>query len=327
MTVPQFHDLRDAARRSLNAAQNPKKIILIHTGVVLLLSLLLMLADYLLEQQISTTGGLGGIGMRSALETARSVLQLVQSALLPFWQMGYLFYTLKVAQGNDVGTAGLTEGFRRFGPILRLKLLMAGILFLVFSVSLHFSTTIFLLTPWSDPFLKVLDPTLTATPDPDTIMELYNSIPTASIVAVTVIFLVAFLALFIPVYYRYRMADLWLMDHPGNSALAALHNSRKMMRGNCIAVFKIDLRFWWFFVLDLLVTFLCYGDMILSTLGVTLPISSDAAFYLFFFLYLFAQLGLYYWRQNEISVTYAHLYESLKPTKEDTQQNPYHTAT
>lgn len=316
MTVPQFHDLRDSARRSLGAAQNPKRIILIHTGVVLLVSLLLMLADYLLEQQIGTTGGLGGIGTRSALETARSVLQLVQSALLPFWQMGYLFYTLKVAQGEDVGMAGLPEGFRRFGAVLRLKLLLAGILFLVFSVSIHLSTTVFLLTPWSDPFLKVLDPTLMTTADPDAIMELYNSIPITSIVAVTVIFLIAFLALFIPVYYRYRMADLWLMDHPGRGALAALYNSRRMMRGNCIAVFKIDLHFWWFFALDLLVTFLCYGDMILRALGIALPISSDAVFYLFFFLYLIAQLGLYYWRQNEVSVTYAHLYESLKPSEQ-----------
>lgn len=316
MTVPQFHDLRDSARRSLEAAQNPKRIILIHTGVVLLVSLLLMLADYLLEQQIGTTGGLGGIGTRSALETARSVLQLVQSVLLPFWQMGYLFYTLKVAQGNDVGTAGLTAGFHRFGAVLRLKLLLAGILFLVFSVSIHLSTTIFLLTPWSDPFLKVLDPTLMTTADPDAIMELYNSIPITSIVAVTVIFLIAFLALFIPVYYRYRMADLWLMDHPGSGALVALYNSRRMMRGNCIAVFKIDLHFWWFFVLDILVTFLCYGNMILRALGIALPISSNAAFYLFFFLYLIAHVGLYYWRQNEVSVTYAHLYESLKPSEQ-----------
>ncbi|MBE6917754.1 MAG: DUF975 family protein [Ruminococcaceae bacterium] len=316
MTVPNYHELRQSARRSLDAARNPKKIILIHTGIVVLVSLALMLADYLLEQQIGTTGGLSGMGMRSVLETVRSVLQMAQSMVLPFWQMGYLYYTLKLAQGEDVGTAGLTEGFRRFASVLRLKLLMALILFLVMMASSYLASAIFMFTPFSDPLIEALAPMMDGTMDPEAMLEAYEALPLSAVLPMMIIFIVCMIALVIPVYYRFRMADLWLMDHPESGARTALFASRKMMRGNCMAVFKIDLHFWWFFVLDLLVTFLCYGDMMLTSLGITLPISADLAFYLFFVLYLVAQLGLYYWRQNEVSVTYAHLYEALKPTEQ-----------
>ena len=239
MALPHFSELRERARRSLDAVQNPKKVILLHTGATMLLSLLLMLVDYLLEQQIGTTGGLSGIGTRSILETARSVLQLVSGIVLPFWQMGYLYYTLKVAQGNDVGYAGLLQGFHRFGAVLRLKLLMAGIVFLVMVASSYLSSSIFMLTPWSEPLLQAIIPMFSGEMDANAMMDIYESIPLSAVAPMMVIFLVSFIALIIPVLYRYRMAELWLLDHPNHGAFASVRNSRRMMRGNCIAVFKI----------------------------------------------------------------------------------------
>ena len=322
MNLPLYQDLRESAHRSLDAAQNPKRIILIHTGVVVLVSLALMLADYLLEQQIGSTGGLGGLGTRSVLETIRAVLQIAQLIILPFWQMGYLYYTLKLAQGEDVGTAGLTEGFRRFGPILRLKIMMGVVLFPAVIASYYLASVIFMFTPWSAPLLEIFEPMMNGTMEPDAMLELYQTMPPETITSLMVIFVICLVALLIPIYYRYRMAELWLLDHPGHGALASMFFSRKMMKGNCMAVFKIDLHFWWFFLMDLGVTILLYGDMLLNSFGISLPISSDLAFYLFFVLYLVAQLGLSYWRQNEVSVSYAHLYESLKPTEEEPRPTP-----
>ena len=54
-----------------------RKWILIHSGITLGVGLALTLIDYLLERQIGTTGGLGGVGLRAVLSTAQSVLQLV----------------------------------------------------------------------------------------------------------------------------------------------------------------------------------------------------------------------------------------------------------
>lgn len=325
MALPQFHDLRSRARRSLAAAQDPKKIILLHTGATLLLSLLLILLDYLLEQRIGNTGGLSGIGTRSILETAQSVLQLARNLALPFWQMGYLYYTLKLAQGNDAGFSGLLQGFRRFGAVLRLKMLMAGLVFLVVMISSYLSSSIFLLTPWSDPLLEALMPMFSGTVDENAIMSIYESIPLSSVVPMMILFLVCFAALVIPIYYRYRMADLWLMDHPGRGALAALHSSRRMMHGNCIAVFKLDLHFWWFFLLELLVSLIGISDLLLMQLGISLPFDETVSYFVFFGAYLVLQMALYLWKQNEVSVTYAHAYEALKPTEEEIPHTPWNT--
>lgn len=319
MALPHFSELRERARRSLNTAQNPKKVILLHTGATMLLSLLLILVDYLLEQQIGTTGGLSGIGTRSILETARSVLQLISGIVIPFWQMGYLYYTLKVAQGNDVGYAGLLQGFHRFGAVLRLKLLMAGIVFLVMMASSYLSSSIFMLTPWSEPLLQSLIPMFSGEPDTEAMMEIYESIPLSAVAPMMVIFLISFVALIIPVLYRYRMAELWLLDHPNHGAFAAVRNSRRMMRGNCIAVFKIDLHFWWFFALELLIGLIGYADLLLPQLGISLPFDQKAAYFAFFGAYLLLQMALYVWRQNEVSVTYAQVYEALKPSEEPEQ--------
>lgn len=323
MAVPAFHDLRAAARRSLDEAHNPKRIILLHTGVTVLVSLLLALADYLLDRQISNTGGLSGLGMRSVLSTVQSVLQLARSVALPFWQMGYIFYTLKVAQGSDGNTSSLLEGFRRFGPVLRLKAMMMALMFAVMMLSSYLSSAIFMLTPWSAPLFEALTPMFSGEVDEGALMEIYESISPATIAPMMIIFLVCFIALTVPVYFRFRMADLWLMDHPGRGAFAALQGSRKMMKGNCLAIFKIDLHFWWFFLLDLLIGAVSYGDMLLPQLGIQLPFGETAAFFLFFGVYLVLQLLLYLWKQNEVSVTYAHAYEALKPSEAQPPVNPW----
>ena len=61
----------DAALQA--AAYDPQKLILIHTGVIMALSLVLTALDYLLEQQIGTTGGLSGMGTRSIRDTAHCI--------------------------------------------------------------------------------------------------------------------------------------------------------------------------------------------------------------------------------------------------------------
>lgn len=322
MALPSFSVLRGRARQSLDAAQTPKKVVLLYVGVTLLLSLLLMVVDYLLEQQIGSTGGLSGIGTRSALETARSVLQLLHGIAVPFWQVGYLFYTLKLAQEEDVGYPGLLQGFRRFGPVLRLKLLITGILFLVMMASSYLASSLFFLTPWSDTLLEALMPMVTTTLDPNTMPDIYEAIPLSAILPMMLLFLVCFVALAIPVAYRFRMAELWLLDHPGQGAFLSLLNSGRLMHKKCIAVFKIDLHFWWFYGLQLLISLLGVADLLLLQLGISLPFDPSVGYFVLFGISAVLQLGLYLWKQNEVSVTYAHVYEALKPSETEAAPQP-----
>ena len=124
MTIKDRSALKAAADQSLaNASCDPKKLILIHSGALLALTLLLTVVDYLLEKGIGTTGGLSGMGLRSVLETVQTTLYVAQAVVLPFWQIGYVFVTMKLARGEQTGMTGLLEGFRRFGPVLRLQIL------------------------------------------------------------------------------------------------------------------------------------------------------------------------------------------------------------
>ncbi len=305
--------LRTAATGSLERTEKPGRVILIHTGAVLLISLLLTAADFLLNRQISTTGGLSGMGMRSILSTIQSLLRLTQAVILPFWQIGYTYYTLKVAQGKTAGLSDLTEGFRRFGPVLRLKMLMVGMAFLLVFVSAYASSMIFMLTPWAAPMMQKMEELMATTMDEQALMDAIVAMTKDATVPVMIIFCLCFLAGGIFLFFRFRLAELWLMDHPQGGALAALRESRQLMRGNWKAMLRIDLSFWWFYLLEVLVTVLCYGDVVLGIMGVEMTTDAFGSYILFFVLYLCAQLALYWWKRNEVAVTYAHAYLTLRP--------------
>lgn len=320
MQFPEFSSLRQQSARSLAQTDNPKGMILFHTGIVLLLAAVITLVDFLLERAISNTAGLGGMAMRSVLSTAQSILRIVQIVALPFWQIGYTFYTLQVAQNKHADFSTFLEGFRRFGVVLRLNLFTGAIYMLVTLLCTYVSTFLFLMSPWGSALLEPLYQFSSGEAiDPEMLDALISNISTEATVPVLCIFVPCFLILCAPFFYRYRMAAFWLMDHPQNGALAAMHTSRKLMQGKRKALFCMDLKFWWFYLLDLLVTAICYGDLLLSTLGVALPISADASYFLFFGIYLVCQLILYYCVRNEVGVTYAHLYLKLTETQPEEQ--------
>ena len=122
----------------------------------------------------------------------------------------------------------------------------------------------------------------------------------------------------IPFFYRFRLAQFLLLDSKETGAFAAMRASSRLMRGNSMHLFKLDLSFWWFYALDLLVTAICYADMLLAMLGIALPIDATFAFFATFVIYLAAQLALYWWRKNEVSTTYAYFYHVLSQPKEET---------
>lgn len=302
-----------AARESLAKAKKPGRIILIHTGVVLLVSLLLTAADYFLDQQIGLTGGLGGMAVRSILATVQSTLRLLQIVVLPFWQIGYTYYTLKLAQGEANGASDLLEGFRRFGPVLRLKLLMAVMTAGLVLASSYVASFLFALSPWAASMLQEMEVLMTDGLDQDALLNAVASMTQQAIVPIMILFGLCFLVGFLFLFFRFRLAELWLMDHPTKGALAALRSSHRAMRGNCKAMFKMDLYFWWFYLLDLLVTVLCYGDVVLDAVGFELTMNAFSHYLIFFSLYVWAQMALYWWKRNEVAVTYAHAYRELCP--------------
>lgn len=299
--------LKKSARESIASSNsNPRRLVIIYTALAILVSFFLTVVNYSLDQMMSNSGGLDGMGMRSSLTTAQIMLQLAQLLVLPFWQIGYTYVTLKLARRQEVATRDLTEGFRRFGPVLRYNLLQSVIYGAITLLCINLASTVFMFTPWAAGYKDAV-----ASGASEEQLELLMSNASIPMIIIALVFAAL---LVIPVMYRLRMASYRLMDHPEEGALAALQASRYMTKHRCIELFKVDLSFWWFYVLDLLVGGISYGGVILTLLNIQLPFSSSVIYFGCFVLYLLARLALYAWKQNEVSVTYAHAYEELNVT-------------
>lgn len=312
--------LKNAAADALRAASyDPKKLILLHSGVMLILSLLLTVVDFLLEKAISGTGGIGGLGTRSVLSTLQSCLVLSQLILLPFWQIGHTYATMKFARQEAAAPVDLCKGFLLFLPVLRL-LFFQGLMYLAIGfVASYLGAFLFFLTPWAAPLMSAAMEMMYGGGTIETMNAAMDQIMAESALPMTLCSGIVFLALAAPFFYRFRMAKFILLDVPEKGALSALRGSWRMTRGNAFALLKLDFSFWWFYLLDVLVTAICYADALLATLKIPLPVDSTTAFFATFVIYLGCQLALYWWRKNEVDTTYAVFYDALKQPR---QANP-----
>ena len=233
-------DIRD--RRALKqeatvalqqATYDPRKLLLIHTAILLGAGFLVTILNYILAGQIENTGGLSGLGMRSILSTAQSALQLALTAATPFWTMGLVYCALRMARKQSAEPMDLKEGFLRFGPVLRLQLLQLLLYFLMGILCVNISTTIFAFTSYIEPFNEVvtkINEQMAVNPSyvPDAATEaalLEASIPLLVITAII------YVLLLIPMVYRLRMATYAIMDDERPKALKAMAISSQLMRG------------------------------------------------------------------------------------------------
>lgn len=286
------------------AVYDPKKLVLIHTAASMILALVLSAVSHVLQEQIAQTGGLSGVGMRTVLETVQEVLLLGQLVAVVFWQIGYCFAALRLSDGQPARPGTLLEGFRRFGPVLRLRLLMMLMYMGLSILGMYVACMIFGATPWASPIMEAYEIGTE---------EAMLAAMEAIVLPLSIMCLLAAVVFLVPSYYRLRMADYALMENPKAGALSAIRTSRGMMRGKRLQLLKLDLSFWWFYALEVLVMVVAYGDTILAGCGVTLPWSSEVSFYVFLIAGYICQLALYWWRGNEVQVTYAMAYRSLLP--------------
>jgi len=311
MDIRDRRALKGAAADALsNASCNPRKLVLIHAGASLALSLLLLVLHYILEEQIGSTGGLGGMNNRAMLTTAQWVLQLGQLIAVPFWQIGWLFVTLRIARRERTGVSDLLEGFRRFLPFLRLTLLKGALFFGLGILCSYIASTIFAMTPWSEPLMEIVMK-YSSFEDAAAMEAELEAIIDKVVLPLLIIFGVSFLVLAVPFFYRFRMAEYVLLDSEKPRALAALGESRYMMRGNAISLLTLDLSFWWFYALELVTVVVAYLDMILPLFGVELPVSATVLYFGTAILSTVCQLALYWWRKPQVDVTYAQAYLAL----------------
>lgn len=305
MDIRDRKGLKAAAAEALaSASYDPKKLIVMHTAASVVVALALSLMDHMLQNQIGGTGGLSGVGHRAVLETAQTVLMVAQFVAAMFWQIGYIFVALRISRRQEIGPESLLEGFRQFGPVLRLRLSLGFLYTGMGILCMYAASTLFSLTPWAAPMMEAVEV--------GTEEAMLQAVEACAVPLMGIMLLVM-LVVMVPYTYRLRMTDFALMDNPRQGAMMAIRKSRFMMRGNRMDLFKMDLSFWWFYGLETLISMVAYGDLLLPMFGVELPWSETVSFYVFLILCYAGQLALYWWKGNEVQVTYAKCYEALLP--------------
>lgn len=305
---------RQAAADSLaRAAYDPRRLTLLHTGVSLAVSLVLTLLNFLLSRGIDETGGLAGMGDRAILGTLQSIVSLVGTVALPFWSFGFPFAALIWADNRTAKPRDLLEGFRRLRPLMRLLLLSFLWVFGVVFACLEVSSILFSLTPFYQSNLTAMQSVLeqamasgVTTLDEAVVMELMPML-----MPVYGIFLILLLVVGIPLFYRFRMSTFAILDDaPG--ARKAMGISNRMMKGNRLALFRLDLSFWWYYLGLALISVTAYLDVLLPALKIRLPISQDLLFWGVFGLNFVLQLLFAYAFNARVQTAYAHCYRALK---------------
>lgn len=311
MNPLSYSRLKPAAEDALKwASYPPRRLVLIHTGVTIAVGLLLSILTYLLDLGIAQTGGLGGIETRTTLESLQSILTLVSVVALPFWEIGYLAAVLGFARRTAPDAGTLLGGFRHFGPVLRGMVLKGILAFVVMFVAVQVLATIYMFTPAAGPlYAFTMEQAEMGIVDPMVLME--NEEYMALMMDAVPPVLIGVLILELPLLYFLRFTDYVLMDRPERGALFAIFTSFRLTWQNFKSVLKLDLRFWWYYALELLVVVLSYGHMILDIAGIDIGIGGDTAVFVFYIVSLTAQLGLYVWMKNSIFTTYALAYDTM----------------
>lgn len=306
--------MKERAADALHAAAYPpRKLVLLHTGAALLVSLLLTVIHYFLSEGIGTTGGLEGIGTRTLLSSAQTLLQMAATVALPFWEMGLLFCTLCFARREDCAPRDLTRGFRRFAPLLRLTVLEFLLYGTLIFVSIQLVSFLFAMTPFALPVMERMSQMMQsdAFTQNGTIPPEFLEQMLPYMIPVYICALILFFAAAIPLFYRFRFSRFVIMDDRQNRALLALRMSSQLTKGHCRELFRLDLSYWWYYGLQLLVGLAAYADLALPALGISL--SEEVAFFGTLLLHLVLSLALAWYCKAQVDTTYACFYRQLLP--------------
>ena len=319
MRIPSNRVLKGDAVRRVAASENAGTVSLYYVGIITISAVLVTLINYCLGLQIAKTGGLSNMGLRSMLSTIQSILPMLQNVLAMCLQIGYLAAIVRIARRQYTSAQTLRLGFDRFWLLLRTQILQAFLYTSICMVAFWIAIQLFLLTPMSGTASALVEPAIAGgTVNLDILLEetLYNQLLRAMI-PMFAIFAVLYAAFLIPVAYSLRMVNLLIVDKPGMRARAILRESRKMMKGNKFRLFRLDLGLWWWYLLFTLSSILCYGDSLLPMIGISLPMSEDAAYFLFYGLFLVVQFFLVWKLRSRVEVSYALFYDIIRPKEEE----------
>ena len=286
-----------------------------HTGITVAFALLSTALQYVVSQGIGNTGGLSGLSTRSVLETIQTVLQWANMILVPFWGLGFLYASLRWAKDEFAQREDLFDGFRRIGPYIGLTVNRAILSIAVMVIAANLSSVVYMMTPAASQ-LTELTAAASSTEELYAILDQLSQQNLMqimdSMLPVLVLWGCLCLAVLMPLLYRFRMAEYVILENPQARGLSAMLISASLLRRRCWRLFKLDLRLWWYYGLKMLCTLICYADLLMNAMGVSLPIGSDGAYFVSYAVYLAALFCVEVAFRPQVDTAYACAYKKLE---------------
>jgi uncharacterized membrane protein len=123
--------------------------------------------------------------------------------------------------------------------------------------------------------------------------------------------IVIFLPLYIWLSYGFRLSLYLLLDGTAPSAFQARFLSLRLMRGHKWSMLKLDLSFWWYYLLVTVITAVGYLDVILSLAGIPLPMDETVMFFGTIAAYCVLITALSLWKKAQVEASYVLAYEAI----------------
>ena len=254
--------------------------------------------------------------LRTVLQTIREILNLVNQFFGYFWSAGFVIAIMAMVLGREPQTRDLTGGFRRFFRVLghiAFEFLFVVVLLLAAG---NLAAMLFSMSPQGGALVRELT-AITSNPDLLTAEGMLNVdlIPMDLLAAIalpmTIITIVIFLPLYIWLSYGFRLSLYLLLDGTAPSAFQARFLSLRLMKGHKWSMVKLDLSFWWYYLLVTVITAVGYLDVILSLAGIPLPMDETVMFFATIAAYCVLISALSLWKKAQVETSYVLAYEAI----------------
>lgn len=311
MDIRQTKHWGKEARQRLQQAPQYRRITLIYAGILLGMSALVTVAQYLLDGQIAKTTGLSGVGTRTMLSTVQTLLPIAQTLVVLCLELGFVAAMLRIARGQAVSANSLRLGFDRFWLLIRTNVLKELVYLAICIPVAYLGVALYALSPLSESLMQAMMPLLTQ----ETLAleeAMLDQLMDAMVPCLIFCSVLVCLAMWV-VSYRYRMVDYLIIDRPGIGAIAALRESRKRMKGHCWQLFRLDVKLWWYHGMTLLATAVCSLDVLLSLVNLSVPMDDHVFSYLCYGVYLVLLFGICYFLKPGVEVQYGFAYDAICP--------------
>lgn len=325
MDIRKPKTIGQAAGQRLEASPQKQQVMLLYCGIVLVQCAVITALNYLVDHLLGQAGGLGNLGQRTLLSTFAMVLPILHTLALLVLDVGLLNAMLRVARGQYISVHSLRMGLSRFWGVISCTFFRGLVCLAAGFAALNVAMVVFLASPLSSGMMKMLEPMLTETTDTTVLVNelLSNEALTMEYIRTTLplylIFAAVFLVLLVPLLYRLRFSEYILIDNPRFGGFRASLESLRMTRRRWFPLLKLDIFFWWYHVLSLLVGLLSYMDLLPGLLGFAHAPATETTALVFYGLYLVAQVLVYYFFRPRLEVSFALLYEAYRPKEEPGQ--------